>query len=306
VDERQFRCLVTGGAGFIGSTLVDKLKLLGHEVIVIDNYSATSNEQFYHCKNAKYVFLDIADYEKTRPYYNGVDYVFHLAAESRIEQTLQNPQLCMQTNVMGTTNVLRCAKESYVKRVIFSSTSAIYESSYLPQKESSPPGKLENPYSLSKFVGENLCTFYAQYVDTVSLRYFNVYGPREPTKGWYAPVVGLFLRNATNNQKLCVTGDGLQRRDFVHVDDVVEANIRAMLYKDAFNGTVLNVGTGSNISILDLAIMISDEIDFIPERKSELKYTLASTEKLQSYLQWKPKKDLINYLMDKNYGKNRL
>ncbi len=296
------RCLVTGGNGFIGSNLVDRLKSLGHKVLVIDNLSATSNENFYYSSDVVSYRADITDYRRTRELYNGVDYVFHLAAESRIEQTLANPSLCMKTNVEGTTNVLQCAKEAFVKRVIFSSTSAIYEGNYLPQAESDPENCL-NPYSMSKFLGEKLCKYYSDFVDTVSLRYFNVYGPREPTKGHYAPVVGLFLRQAANGENITVTGDGLQRRDFVHVDDIVEANIRAMQYKEELKGTILNVGTGVNISILDLAKFVSDGkqiIRHIPARKTEAKYTLACTKKLQRFFNWYPQKEIVNYVKDKN------
>jgi UDP-glucose 4-epimerase len=189
------KCLVTGGAGFIGSHIVDELISKGHDVVVIDNESSKSNAIFYYNPKAVYYKLDIVDYSLTRELYVGVDYVFHLAAESRIQPTLINPSLAFQTNTLGTQIVLQCSLEAKVKRVIYSSTSAAYGLiNSIPLSEEMPNDCL-NPYSVSKVAGEEICILYNRLYNlpTTILRYFNVYGDRQPILGQYAPVIGLFI-----------------------------------------------------------------------------------------------------------------
>jgi UDP-glucose 4-epimerase len=294
------KSIVTGGAGFIGSHIVDRLISMGHEVIVIDNQSAITHDHFYFNENATYHNVDVADYCGVRPLFEGVDYVFHLAAESRIQPAINNPLLCVNTNVYGTSVVLQCARESGVKKVIYSSTSSAYGlKNKVPLGEYMPNDCL-NPYSVSKVAGEEMCKMYSRLfeLDTVILRYFNVYGEREPTKGQYAPVVGLFLRQRAANQPLTVVGDGLQKRDFTHVDDVVEANIKSMLYNPR-PGTLFNVGTGRNHSILELARMISSNIEFIPPRPAESRETLADVSKILDQLGWHANKKIEDYIKGK-------
>jgi UDP-glucose 4-epimerase len=298
------KIIVTGGAGFIGSNLVDELIKQKHEVIVIDNESSEVHENFYHNELATYYKLDIADYEATKDLYEGVDYVFHCAAESRIQPAIQNPLLTMRTNTLGTATVLQCSREANVKRVIYSSTSSAYGlKNKLPLKEDMPDDCL-NPYSISKVAGEKLCKMYFDLfgLETITLRYFNVYGPREPLKGPYAPVVGLFLRQKKNGEALTVVGDGSQKRDFTHVYDVVRANIFAMEYMPVYQkvgiGSVYNVGTGRNYSILGLARLISDEIKFIPSRPGESKETLADTSKTSDLLGWYSYKNIETYIAE--------
>jgi len=291
------KSLVTGGAGFIGSNLVDKLIELGHEVIVIDNESANSNDQFYYNEKASYIVEDIADYEKTRPLYEGVDYVFHLAAESRIQPTIENPILAVRTNVLGTATVLQCARESGVKKVMYSSTSSGYGLVNTPPLQEDMPDDCLNPYSVAKVSGEKLCKMYTDLFElpTVVFRYFNVYGPREPSKGPYAPVVRLFLRQYRNNEALTIVGDGEQRRDFTHVSDIVDANILAM---QSDKTGKFNLGTGKNHSVLELAKMISDNITFIPPRPGEARVTLANNTKARTELNWDPKVILEDYIKE--------
>lgn len=296
------KSIVTGGAGFIGSHIVDKLLDLGHEVIVIDNESSNAHDQFYHNESATYYTHDIAEYDDIRPLFDGVDYVFHLAAESRIQPAIENPLLCVRTNVTGTATILQCAREANVKRVIYSSTSSAYGRKNEPPLVETMPDDCLNPYSVAKVSGEKLCKMYTDLfgLETIILRYFNVYGEREPTKGQYAPVVGLFLRQKRANELLTVVGDGTQRRDFTHVSDVVNANIKAMLFVDESNpsllGTVFNVGTGRNHSIIDLARMISSEVKFIPARIGESQVTLANIDKIKDYFNWKPIRKLEDYI----------
>lgn len=299
------KSLVTGGAGFIGSHIVDKLIELGHEVVVIDNESSEVHNNFYHNEKAKYHKLDIADYSSTRPLYDDTDFVFHLAAESRIQPAIENPLLAIRTNTLGTGTVLQCSREAKVKRVIYSSTSSAYGRVNKPPLKEDMPDDCLNPYSVSKVSGEKLCKMYSDLfgLDTVTFRYFNVYGPREPLKGPYAPVVGLFLRQKKAGEALTIVGDGNQRRDFTHVDDVVAANIAAMQYNSketyfAISGQLFNVGTGCNHSILELARMISDTVRFIASRPAESKETLANNTRIREILGWHPSKKIEDYIKE--------
>jgi UDP-glucose 4-epimerase len=300
------KSLVTGGCGFIGSTLVDKLLSLGHEVVVIDNKSSEVHESFYNNSKATYHTKDIADYEGTRDIYKGVDYVFHCAAESRIQPAIHNPLLAVKTNTLGTATVLQCAREAGVKRVMYSSTSSAYGLINTPPLNETMPDDCLNPYSVSKVSGEKLCKMYTDLfkLDTIIFRYFNVYGPREPLKGSYAPVVGLFLRQHAENKPLTIVGDGEQRRDFTHVDDVVNANILAMMKTVAENeespfGKVYNVGTGKNHSVLELARMISKNIEYLPPRPAEARFTLADNSRMKKVFGWEPTKHIDEYIKGK-------
>lgn len=292
------KSIVTGGAGFIGSHIVDRLVELGHEVIVIDNESATVHDHFYYNDKATYYKIDVGDYTGIRPLFEGVDYVFHLAAESRIQPTIDNPLLCLLTNAYGTASVLQSAREAGCKKVIYSSTSSVYGLKNKPPLREDMSEDCLNPYSVTKYTGEKLCKIYTELfgLKTVTFRYFNVYGPREPLKGPYAPVVGLFLRQKRAGEPLTIVGDGFQRRDFTHVNDVVEANIRAMSYEG--NSLIFNVGTGCNHSVLELAKMISDTIKFIPPRQGEAKETLADVEQIMFGFDWHPSKKIEDYIQE--------
>jgi len=282
------KCLVNGGAGIIGSHLVDKLISLGHIVIVIDDESAVSNSEFYHNDIAVYYNKDICDYESTRQLYNNVDFVFHLAANARIQIGLNNPIRCVEVNTLGTTTVLQCAREAGVKKVIYSSTSSSYGLKNKPPLKEDMIEDCLNPYSVSKVAGEKLCQMYTDLFDlkTVTLRYFNVYGERQPLKGQYAPVVGLFLEQAKRGDPLTIAGDGEQRRDFTHVSDVVRANVDCM-YTNVYG--IINIGTGRNYSVNEIAKMISNDHVYIDARPGESRETLANISKAKFYLDWEPK-----------------
>jgi UDP-glucose 4-epimerase len=294
------RSLVTGGAGFIGSHIVDKLLELGHEVVVIDNESSKCHDQFYYNKNAKYHKLDITDYEATKNLYVGVDYVFHCAAEARIQNALTIPLGTVNTNVVGTATVLECSKAAGVKKIMYSSTSSSYGLKNTPPLEETMQEDCLNIYSVSKVAGENLCELYAKMFNMkiVSFRYFNVYGPREPVKGPYALVVGKFLKQHLAGESLTIVPDGTQRRDFTHVDDVVNANILAMMVDHNHYGEIFNVGTGINHSVLELAAMISNNTTMIEPRVGEAYITLADNTKIKKVLGWTPTKDIKNYIKD--------
>jgi len=285
------KSLVTGGAGFIGSNLVDKLLTMGHEVIVIDNQFSEAHDEFYWNFHGKNYRMDIRDYSLTRKLYDGVDYVFHLAAEARIQPAIENPIEAVSINSVGTCTVLQCAREAGVKRVMYSSTSSGYGMNEPPNVETQDDDCL-NPYSVSKVNGEKLCKMYTSLygLETVCFRYFNVYGNRQPLKGQYAPVIGIFLRQLAAGEPLTIVGDGEQRRDFTHVDDVVNANIKAALANidDKCFGQVYNVGTGLNHSINEIAAMISDNIINIPPRLGESQISLANNTKLRETFDWEP------------------
>ncbi len=283
------KCLVTGGAGFIGSNLVDKLVSLDYGVIVIDNESAKENEQFYWNENAENYKYDICDYDKIKQLFNNVDYVFHLAAQSRIQPSITDPNHTFKVNCKGTLNVLNAAKENNISKIIYSSTSSYYglENS-IPSKEGMKRDCL-NPYSYTKAFGEDLCKMYHQLyrMNIFVLRYFNVYGERHPTKGQYAPVVGIFQKQFSDNKKMTIVGDGMQRRDYTHVKDVVSAN--AKIIESDLNGfEIFNIGTGINYSVLEIAEMIGGPYEFIPKRKGEAKETLADISKANKMLNWSP------------------
>lgn len=286
------KALVTGGAGFIGSNLVDKLIGMNWEVVVIDNESAECNEKFYWNPKADNHKLDICDYEFTRDLYNDVDYVFHLAAESRLQPAIKNPINAVTKNSVGTCTVLQCAREAGVQKVIYSSTSSAYGLNKFPNYETDPNDCL-NPYSVSKVSGEELCKLYNSLygLKTIIFRYFNVYGERSPTTGQYAPVIGIFLRQKNSGEPLTIVGDGEQRRDFVHVQDVANANLMVALANldDECYGQVYNIGSGENISILEIAQMISSDYVHIPPRDGEARTTLACIDKARNTFGWEPK-----------------
>jgi len=295
------KSLVTGGAGFIGSHIVDKLIELGHEVIVIDNESAESNEEFYWNDKAQNHKYDIRDYENTRPLYEGVDYVFHTAAEARIQPAILNPIEAVSINCVGTVTVLQCAREAGVKKVMYSSTSSGYGFNEPPNDETQRDDCL-NPYSVSKVSGEKLCSMYTSLfgLRTVTFRYFNVYGERSPVSGQYAPVIGIFLRQRGDNEPLTIVGDGEQRRDFTHVSDIVQANILAATKEvdEEFYGQLYNVGNGLNYSINEIADAISENQTNIPPRIGEARTTLADNTKLKTTFGWEPKVDLMDWISE--------
>ena len=293
------KSLVTGGAGFIGSNLVDRLIEMGHEVIVIDNEHSDAHDQFYWNDKAQNHKYDIRDYQNTRPLYDGVDYVFHIAAEARIQPAIENPIEAVSINSVGTVTVLQCAREAGVKRVMYSSTSSGYGLNQTPNIETQPDDCL-NPYSVSKVNGEKLCKMYTDLfgLQTVCFRYFNVYGERQPLRGQYAPVIGIFMRQRDAGEPLTIVGDGNQRRDFTYVGDVVNANIMAASSNpdsEAF-GQVYNVGTGSNYSINQIARMFGHETVNITPRPGEARVSLANNQKLRRTFGWQPSMKVEDWL----------
>lgn len=284
------KVLVTGGSGFIGSHLVDRLVELGHDVISIDrepciNSKSTSSQ------------IDVNDLSHTIDYYEGVSTVFHLAGQSRVQPSIHNPSQSVLDNINATAKVLDFSYKAGVSRVIYSMTSSVYGSQQPPHTESMEPQPL-SPYAVTKLAGEQLCRVYSNLygLETVSLRYFNVYGPRESEFGEYTTVVKKFLQQKANNEVLTIVGDGEQRRDFTHVYDIVEANIAAMNYKGELKGEIFNIGAGHNYSINQVAQMISNKYRYLPERLGEARETLADNTKAKNLLGWSPKYSLEEYI----------
>lgn len=293
------RCIVTGGAGFIGSHCVDRLKELDHEVIVIDNECSSENDQYYWRDDTENHKINIMDYDKLSPLFNDVDYVFHFAAESRIQPSIIDPRYAINVNVVGTTNVLQASRDANVKRVMYSGTSASYGLVNKPPLTEDMPVDCLNPYSVGKVAGEEVCKMYTRLfgLETVRFRYFNVYGERSPVKGQYAPVVGLFFQQKIKQTPMTVVGTGERKRDYIHVSDIVEANISAATCEDPrVVGGLFNLGNGVNYSVLDLVKMIGGPFVNIEDRGGEAESTLADISRAVDILGWKPRVKLAEWV----------
>ena len=295
----MIKSLVTGGAGFIGSNLVDYLIDRGHQVVCVDNESAECNDKFYWNDKAINVKGDVTDYKFMKNVFVGAEYVFHLAAEARLQPAIKNPIEAVYKNCVGTTTVLQCAREAGVKRVVYSSTSSGYGYNEPPNVETQPDDCL-NPYSVSKIAAEKMCKMYSDLygLETVVLRYFNVFGERSPTRGQYAPVIGIFERQRDAGEPLTIVGDGTQRRDFIYVKDVARANYLASLMPRVREhlGEVFNVGSGINYSVQEIADAISDNQTYIPKREGEMETTWSNIDKINQVIGWKPEVDILEWI----------
>lgn len=287
------RVLVTGGAGFIGSHQVEYLLAKGYRVRVLDDLS-TGHREFVPAE-AEFLQGSILDRDTCRKATQGVRGIIHLAAMSKVGPSLAVPELCIQANVVGTMNVALSAVENQVPAFVYAGSSTVYGRQAPPHHPALPPDCL-NPYAASKYMGERVVeNFHRCYrLNALSLRYFNVYGERQPDSGPYALVLGIFLRRAAEGRPLVVHGDGSQKRDFIHVSDVVEANYRALL--KLWGGPepyeVLNVGTGKSVSILELARAISPRVEFGPRRPGDAPWTEADISRTVELLNWTPQVDL--------------
>ena len=286
--QQRKKVLVTGGAGFIGSHLVDALIERGFDVVIVDNLSTGKRENL----NPKAVFheSDIRDLEKIKPVFKDIDYVLHLAARPRVPYSIEFPAESHSNNVLGTLNVLLAAKDAGVKKLIFSSSSSVYgEQERLPLHEEMITNP-KSPYALQKLMGEKYCQlFHKLYgLPTVSLRFFNVYGPRISFEGSYILVLGVFLQQKIKGESLTIEGDGEQSRDFTYVGDTVRAVVSAMESDKVGKGEVINIGAGNNYTVNKLAQLIGGEIVYKPARKGDIRHTLADNQKAKKLLNWKP------------------
>lgn len=289
--------LVTGGAGFIGSSLVNALVEQKNEVIVVDNFSSGRGKVN---PKAETVNLDISERRNRLALcekMEGVDTVFHCAALARVQPSIQDPQRYHKVNVDGTFNVLMSARDSKVRRVVYSASSSAYgDQTETPQVESMPTAPI-SPYGLQKLIGEQYCFVFSKCygLETVSLRYFNVYGEGQVVGGAYSTVVGLFLKQRQDKAKLTITNDGEQRRDFTYVGDVVRANILASQSEKVGAGEVINIGKGGNYSVNEIAEMVGGETENIGERV-EPRETLADNTLAKELLGWVPEVDIKDWL----------
>ena len=285
---KQRISVVTGGAGFIGSNLVSMLLERGDTVVVIDNESANTHDEVYWNSNAINIKGDITDFKLLKNACTDADCIYHLASDISIQYSIENPTKTYTNNLIGTLNVLEVARVLGIKKVVFSSTAAIYGSTSEPCVETDRPDPL-NPYSVSKLAGENLMKMYNDLygIETVSLRYFNVYGPRQAYKGQYAPVIGIFQKQKNEGKPLTIVGDGGQSRDFVHVADVAAANI---FVSETNTVGVFNVGTGVEYTINQIADLTNNSAGktTIPSREGEARRSISDSSKLRN-IGWQPR-----------------
>ncbi len=287
------KIIVTGGAGFIGSHLVDRLIELNHKVIVLDNLSTGRFNNLVKSKNKiKFHKVDIAKKNKWQNLFKNVDCVFHLAGLADIVPSIEKPLDYYASNVTGTLNIMEAAKIHKVKKVIYSASSSCYgiPKTY-PTKEESDILP-EYPYALTKYLGERIVMHWGKLykINTISLRLFNVYGLRSRTTGTYGAVFGVFLAQKLSNKPLTIVGDGNQKRDFTFVSDVVEAFIKTLSVKN--KSLILNIGSNNTYKINYLVKLINHKYVYIPKRPGEPDKTWADIRKAKKYLKWEPKVSL--------------
>ncbi|HXC04342.1 MAG TPA: SDR family oxidoreductase [Bacteroidia bacterium] len=287
------KTLVTGGCGFIGSHMVDRLLADGHEVCVIDNLSSGNIRNLEHHKGNPKLQVHIhhiADHEKIEGLFAGIDLVFHLAALADIVPSIEKPMQYHHSNVNGTISVLEACRKHKVKRIIYSASSSCYGiPDHFPTPEDAEI-RCQYPYAVTKYLGEEYCLYWEQIykMNITCMRFFNVYGPKARTSGTYGAVFGVFLAQKLNNKPYTVVGDGKQTRDFTFVTDIVDACVTASKRTDV-SGQIFNVGSGNTYSINSLVQLLGGEITYVPKRPGEPDCTFADTRKISDILKWKPK-----------------
>ena len=278
------RALVTGGAGFVGTNLIKRLLKNGHDVISFDNYSTgfRENEQ----EGCRYVNVNIAD-DKALQWIlsmeDKIDVIFHLAALARIQPSIKNPKTVIENNFNGTLNILEYARKNEIE-VVYAGSSSKHHGLY------------GSPYAWSKYGGEELCKLYSEVygLNTTICRFYNVYGPHQIRGGTYATVIGIFERQYLNGESLTVVGNGEQRRDFTHIDDIVSGIIKCI--GKNHKAEIFELGTGKNYSINEVANIFGSDIKYIPSRSGEYDVTLCDYSKAEKQLGYKPKDNLKQYI----------
>ena len=287
------KCLVTGGAGFIGSHLVDALLERKHDVIVLDNFSTGRSQNLDHTVDKiQLVECDISKLGNWQDYFKGLDWVFHLAALADIVPSIERPSDYYQSNVNGTFNVLEACRKYNVKKIVYSASSSCYGiPDKYPTKETAEI-RPQYPYALTKYIGEQLVMHWCQVYDlpAVSLRFFNVYGPRSRTSGTYGAVFGVFLAQKLAGKPFTVVGDGTQTRDFTFVSDIVNAIIAAA--ESDVSGEIINIGSDNTYSVNQLVKLLGGDVVHIPKRPGEPDCTWADISKAKKLLDWYPKVSL--------------
>ena len=289
--------LVTGGAGFIGSHLVELLLQQGHRVRVLDDLSSGSLENLSSCqKQIQFIRADVCDFESVRKAASGIDTLFHLAAAHSVQESMVDPDRYLRVNPLGTLQVLRAASALQKIRVVYVSSSSVYGNpETIPFREDLVPAPL-SPYGASKLVGEITCGLFSRGygVPTVSLRYFNVYGPRQPMEGDYAKVIPKFLRQMSQDESPTVYGDGTQKRDFTYVEDVAAATAAAAT-TSLCQGDVFNIGNGEPHTVLEVVQAINQalgknlEPTFVPLPAGEALLTMADLHRAHQHLHFSPR-----------------
>ena len=277
--------LVTGGAGFVGTNLIKRLLKDGHNVVSLDNYSTGKVEN--HQEGCEYHDCDIRDVVDFSYFMKKPDVIYHLGALARIQPSFKNPANTLETGILGTLNILEWVRELENKpKLIFAGSSSVHS------------GKYKNPYTLSKVVADDLCLLYKEHfeVDVSICRFYNVYGPHQLTEGDYCTVIGIFERQYKEGVELTITGDGFQRRDFTHIDDIVEGMILTAKCETSWDN--IELGRGENHSINELAKMFGCGFTYIPARPGEAKETLCDISKAKDSIVYEPKQNLEDYISE--------
>jgi len=285
------KCIVTGGAGFVGSHLAALLISNGHDVVVVDNLTSgrlSNLAPIEGNQKLSVINADIRDVANLRPAFDGADWVFHLAGLADVVPSIEIPAQYYSTNVTGTFNVLECAREAGVSRLVYAASSSSYGVPDVYPTPETAPIQPQYPYALTKSMGEELVLHWAQVygLPTVSLRLFNVYGTRSRTTGAYGAVFGVFLAQKLNGRPFTVVGDGTQTRDFTNVSDVATAFMRAA--ESEVSGEAMNVGSGKTVSVNRLVELLEGDVEYIPKRPGEPDCTFADVSKIEALLDWQP------------------
>lgn len=295
------KIIVTGGAGFIGSNLLDQLVKNDNEIIVLDNFSTGRKENLNHIiDEINLIKCDISVQGKWQDLFINVDYVFHLAALADIVPSIDNPEDYYKSNVNGTFNVLEACRKGNIKKLVYSASSSCYG---IPNEFPTSENSLidtQYPYALTKYIGEEIVMHWSSVykIPAISLRFFNVYGPRSRTSGTYGAVFGVFLAQKLAGKPFTVVGDGTQTRDFTYVTDIVDAIIAAA--NTTVYGEIINIGSDNTYSINSLVKLLGDEIVYLPKRPGEPDCTWADISKAKKLLNWTPKvslKDGVNKML---------
>ena len=292
---KKIKSIVTGGAGFIGSNLVDRLVKEGHKVIVLDNFVSGKRSNLSHHlkKDVKIIRIDISNTKKLYKYFKDVSYVFHLAGLAEIVPSIKNPKKYFINNVLGTLNVLEAAKKVKVKKFIYAASSSCYGSPKKIPTSETDKINTQHPYAFTKYLGEEAAIKYAKFFNmpNISCRFFNVYGPRLNTTSQYAAVFGNFLTQKKKMKPLTIIGSGNQTRDFIHVDDLTNAFIK--LARSNLKNRIYNLGSGKETSINKIANMIGGKKIFISKRPGDPNRSCANISKIKKDIKWKPRISII-------------
>ena len=283
------KSIVTGGAGFIGSHLVDALLAKGDDITVLDNFSTGRQENLSHVEDqVELIESDLSLYGTWTKYFKGVDRVFHLAALADIVPSIENPDTYYQANVTGTFNVMKACKKYDVGKVVYSASSSCYGIPDIVPTPELAEIRPQYPYALTKFLGEQIVLHWSHVygIPSVSTRLFNVYGPRSRTSGTYGAVFGVFLAQKLNKKPFTVVGDGTQTRDFTYIEDVTSALVIAS--ESNLKGEIINIGSDNTYSVNKVVALLGGEVVFIPKRPGEPDCTWADISKVKKLLKWSP------------------